>query len=185
MFKRCKVKSWLQVLQRQGCSHYYSTMHLWWHCAGSHKCSNAFCRDLYRLSQKWWFVLFMTHGQETAKFVSGSPKGFHNLQFWDMPFKTKRADVALTWSITTEWRCKELPWHNLFSLFRQCLHSLKLYGKRSTYFLPILNMHNSCLPQVRSLDISMRSAQSYRLLPGFEWRTLSWEMLKALKFNMA
>lgn len=102
MFKWCKVKWWLQVSQCQGCSHYYSTMHLYWHCAESHRCSNAFCQDLYQLSQKWWFVLFMTYGQETAKFVSGSTKGFHSLQFWDMPFKTERADVALTWSMTTE-----------------------------------------------------------------------------------
>lgn len=61
----------------------------------------------------------------------------------------------------------DLPWHNLFSLFSQCLHSLKLCEKRSTNFLSILEIRNSCSPQARSLLSPCCLHQSYIPLPVF------------------
>lgn len=46
--------------------------------------------------------LVVTYGQETAKFVCGSPKGLHSHQFLDMPLNTNRPDVVQTERISPE-----------------------------------------------------------------------------------
>lgn len=98
MFKWCKVKSWLQVLQYQGCIHYYSTMYLHWHWKLYREKDTGVAMLSVGIHTNWakhvalCSGLFMTYGQETANFVSESPKGLHSLQFLDMPFKTNRTD---------------------------------------------------------------------------------------------